>query len=54
MAYFRVVSSEVVYHDIIVEAENEDEAIDKAWKDDTGWNTCGVDSWQIDECKEVQ
>ena len=53
MKTFRVITSEVVYYEYIVEAENEDAAIDKVWQGENSGATHYVDGWQIDDVMEI-
>lgn len=53
MKTFRVITSEVVYYEYIVEAENEDAAIDKVWQGEESGATMNVDGWQIDSVKDI-
>lgn len=51
MAKFKVTAAEMVYYECEIEAENEQEAMDKAWADDNGdivWATAGSSDYQIE------
>ena len=57
MAKFRITASEMVYYEADVEAENEQEAMDKAWTDDDGkieWYTYDASGYQIDGATEIE
>jgi len=57
MKSFTVLSSETVYYETQIEAENEEEAKQKFWdtiKDPSTLETYSADNWQIDEIREEQ
>ncbi len=54
MAKYQVFASEVVFHVIEVEADNEEQAIDKAWESYDGWKPFEHDNWQIETAKLVE
>ena len=57
MATFKVIASETVYYEADIEAENEQEAMDKAWADSDGnidWYTCDSSDYQIDGAKLIE
>ena len=57
MAKFRITASEMVYYEADVEAENEQEAMDKAWTDSDGnidWYQYDSSDYQIDGATEIE
>lgn len=52
MAKYRVLASEVVQYETIVEANSKEEALEEAYKD-VPWITIGHDNYQLDGCFEV-
>lgn len=50
MAKYKVIASEIVYSTIIIEAENENEAMEKAFLADYSfWETDEIGDFQIDK-----
>lgn len=55
MPKFTILSSETVYYETVIEADNEDQARDKFWDmnhDESTLVIYDADHWQLDEIKE--
>lgn len=51
MKTYKVYASQEIFYAKIVEAENEDEALQKAWEDDNGddWKDVAYGEWKLEE-----
>ena len=51
---YKIYSSQIVYHVVEVEAENEEQAGEIAFKDDLDWKWFDYGEWCIDEIEEIK
>lgn len=54
MPRYNVYASEVVFYVQEVEADSEDEAVDRAWDNFDGWKNHSHDNWQIETVEPVK
>lgn len=53
MKKYKVFSSQIVYHYIEIEAENEEEAQEIAFNDSDNWQWFDCGNWQIETIEEI-
>jgi hypothetical protein len=54
MPKYKVYSSQLVYHETTVEAEDKEQAMEIAWEDNCDWKQYHLGDWEIEEVKEIQ
>jgi len=53
MKQYRVVSSQIVYSYIVLEAESKDEACELAYQGDHDWKEFDYGTWEIEYAEEL-
>lgn len=51
---YRVVASQLVYHESFIEAESEDEAKEIAWEGESDWKEFHYGDWELEDIEPVK